>query len=107
MLSRRDGYARFDKEAPPLDIPEDVEHVWNWFISIGEVVGRVRDGVCDPIPPSEWLAWRTLTGEIVHLWEQEALFAMDVAFCDEMNKELEDKRAAHSDDVSKRGKRGR
>jgi hypothetical protein len=100
MLSRRDGYARFDQEAPPLDIPDGCEHVWEWFMQVSATVGRGHDGVCDPIPPSEWLAWRTLTGEIVHPWEQEALFAMDVAFCSEMNKELEAKRA----DITDKGK---
>lgn len=104
MLTRREAYPRFNQEAPPLEIPEGCEHVWDWFAQVSGTVGRVRDGVCDPIPPSEWLAWRNLTGEIVHSWEQEALFAMDIAFCDEMNKELEAKRLAHQDEMNQRGK---
>jgi hypothetical protein len=48
-----------------------------------------------------------LTGEIIHEWEQRILWAMDVAFCVEMGKELEDKRLAHQDEIGKKGKRSK
>lgn len=41
-----------------------------------------------PIPPSEFRAWREITGNIVYPAEYAILCAMDVAYCDEMNKEL-------------------
>lgn len=51
---------------------------------------RVRDGVCSPIPPSEYVAWLQATGKIVYPAEYAMLCAMDVAFCEEMAKELAD-----------------
>ena len=105
MLSRREAYPRFDRETPALEIPEAGEHLWGWYSEVSQRVGRIEDGVCNPIPPSEWLAWLALTGEIVYPWEHRILGAMDVAFCGEMNKELEDKRATYQKEVEQsRGK---
>ncbi len=68
---------------------------------------RVFDGVCRPIPPSEWIAWQTLTHHIVYPWEYDILAAMDVAFCEETDKELDAKRAADADEAERKAKRGR
>ena len=65
---------------------------------------RVLEGVCAPIPPSEWVAWREITANIVYAWEFDILAAMDVAFCDEVNKELEAKRAAQADEAERKAK---
>lgn len=105
-MTRREGYPE-SVPVPPLVIPEECRHIWDWFAEVSSLVGRVRDGACDPIPPSEWLAWKTLTGNMIHPWEQETLFAMDIAFCEEINKELENKRAAYQDEMKNRGKRGK
>lgn len=105
MLTRREAYPRFNWPVPDLDIPEAGQHLWNWYSTVSRRVGRIRDGVCHPIPPSEWLAWQTLTGEIVYSWEHDILAAMDVAFCEEMNKELEAKRADQQAEIEKKGKR--
>lgn len=67
-------------------------------------VRRVVEGVCGPVPPSDWLGWQQITGNIVYPWEYDILAAMDVAFCDEMNKELEAKREAQYEEAQKRGK---
>ena len=50
---------------------------------------RVADGVCFPIPWSEYLAWAEVTQNIVHAAEYSVLRSVDVAFCEEMNKELQ------------------
>jgi hypothetical protein len=104
MLTRREAYPRYDRDVPDLVIPEGGHHIWDWYAQVSLRIGRVRDGICDPIPPSEWLAWQTLTGEIVHPWEHAILAAMDIAFCAEMNKELEAKRAEHHDEMQQKGK---
>ena len=49
---------------------------------------RVMEGICRPIPPSEWFAWSHLTGNVVNQVEYDILVAMDREFCDETNKEL-------------------
>jgi hypothetical protein len=53
---------------------------------------RVRDGLCSPIPPTEYLAWREATGNIVYSAEYAILCAMDDAYCEAMSEELEDMR---------------
>lgn len=53
---------------------------------------RIRDGVCEPIPPSEFMAWKAATGNIVYSAEYAVLCGMDAAYCSEMNKELADLR---------------
>lgn len=110
MLTRREYYPRFQREAPPLEIPSGGEHLWEWYHDIAGQIRRIHDGHCGPIHPSEWLAWQKLTGEIVYPWEFEILRVMDVAFCDEVNKELGAKREADAEEARKsadRGKRGR
>lgn len=44
--------------------------------------------MCEPIPHTELQAWRANTGNIVYPVEHDILREMDVAFCDETNKEL-------------------
>ena len=60
-------------------------------------VGRMRDGACHPVPPSEWLAWARITGNIVRTWEFEALANMDVAYCATVNGELENRREVEAE----------
>jgi accessory colonization factor AcfC len=50
---------------------------------------RVEDGVCFPVPWSEFLAWANVANVIVRADEYAILRAVDLAFCDEMNKELQ------------------
>lgn len=71
--------------------------MWSWYNQISSGVGRIRDGVCFPVPPSEILAWQTLTQNLVSASEYAIVRAMDVAFCDEMNKELKDYRDRMND----------
>lgn len=57
----------------------------------------MRDGACEPIPPSEILAWQILTGTVVYPSEYAILAAVDLAYCDEMNKELDSYQARESE----------
>lgn len=72
---------------------------------------RTRDGVCEPIPPSEFQAWREATGAIVYPAEYAILRAMDAAYCAEMNKELADfkerEKAQAEADAAKGKRKGR
>ena len=58
-------------------------------MSVSETLVRVRDGLCEPIPPSEFEAWSRLTGNIIYINEYNILRQMDVAYCKQMNIELE------------------
>lgn len=78
--------------APEPRIPLGGEHLWNWYFDLSDRLQRVRDGICSPVPPTEFRAWVQNTGEIVYPSEYAILGSMDVAFCDEMNKELADYR---------------
>lgn len=71
-------------------VPPGGRHIWEWYFHLSERFLRIRDGVCHPIPPSEYLAWREATGNIVYPLEYAILCSMDEAFCDEASKELAD-----------------
>jgi len=43
----------------------------------------------------------------VYPWEYDILAAMDVAFCDEVNKELDAKRAAEADEADRKARQGK
>jgi len=90
-LSRRERNERFGQgSSPAVDIPREGDQLWEWYFEISRRLRRVRDGVCEPIPPSEFLAWCEASGTIVNALEYAILSAMDDAFCDEMNQELQD-----------------
>lgn len=76
--------------SPPLVVPQNGRYLWNWYFELSESIRRVRDGVCEPIPPSEFVAWTIASGNIVYSGEYAILRAMDRAYCDEMNIELTD-----------------
>jgi hypothetical protein len=40
------------------------------------------------IPPSEWVAWQHLRGDIIYRWEYAVLAAMDRAYCAAVNEEI-------------------
>jgi hypothetical protein len=94
-------------------VPPAGRFLWDWYFDLSESLRRVRAGLCEPIPPSEFLAWREATGNIVYPSEYAILREMDTAYCDEMNKELADfqerQREAQAAEIPKarptRGKR--
>lgn len=73
----------------------------------------MRDGVCEPIPPSEFLAWAAATDTVIYPTEYKALRAMDRAYCTEMSKELKDyqerenERMKQEAEAAKSGRRGK
>jgi len=77
---------------PPFLVPYEVKYIWDWYFSLNEKISRSREGFIHVIPPSEYLAWSTLTGIIVYPWEYDIMMAMDAVFCDETNKEIENAR---------------
>ena len=40
------------------------------------------------IPPTEWIAWQQLHGDIIYQWEYGTLAAMDRAYCAAVNEEI-------------------
>lgn len=90
--TRRDRNKRVGVASPEFILPDEGLYLWEWFQNINSSVSRIRDGFYFLIPPSEFLAWSNLTGNLITSVEYEILKAMDVSFCNEMNKELEAKR---------------
>lgn len=62
--------------------------MWAWFRELSSIASPISDGFYRHIPPSEYLAWQQITGNIVYSWEYDILFAMDAVYCEEMNKEI-------------------
>lgn len=75
--------------SPDFEIPDGGEIIWSWYFQASDGLRRVDDGVCFPIPWDQFLSWSSVTGTIVRSDEYIILRAMDTAFCDEMNKELQ------------------
>lgn len=75
--------------SPELIIPDGGEYLWQWYHDISSCVGRISDGICRPILPSEYLAWANMADLIVRPEEYAILRAMDASFCAETNKELQ------------------
>ena len=73
-------------------------HLWEWFFDLDNRISRMDDGVCNRIPPSEWLAWQQMTGDIVYPWEYDILTAMDRAYCAAVNGEIAAGRALERKD---------
>lgn len=86
-------------------MPEAGEYLWNWYFDISHRIGRVQDGVCRPIPPSEWIAWSTLTGNLAHRWEFAILAEMDTAYCSALTSELSEKVARETPPPPKAGRK--
>lgn len=75
--------------APEIEIPKDCEEHWRVYFDVSNSLSRVKEGECHHIPPSEWLAWSTLTGVRLNY---EIMRMMDNAFVGSMNRELEERR---------------
>lgn len=96
LETRAEYNERFGQQdkTPEIVVPPAGEHLWDWYFRLSGMLQRVYDGICEPIAPSEYAVWvDRFCGEIVYPHEYAILAAMDVAFCDEMNKELDDLRA--------------
>ncbi len=73
-------------------MPEQGLYLWQWFQQISDSCQRIIEGICKPIPPSEFVAWQTMTGIVVNPVEYDILTTMDRVFCSETNIELQNAR---------------
>ena len=60
-----------------IDIPEPVEHLWDWFWELDSVRGSNGFGP-NPLTYSEIRAWSQLTETEITPWEVSVLKKMDV-----------------------------
>lgn len=89
-------YERFGKGdlVPEIDLPEDAEHLWDWFWEINR---RRQSGMNGPQPIShEAIAmWSAMTGEILLREELKILTRMDDAYVSAVAKAHEDQQKAN------------
>jgi hypothetical protein len=104
--SRRERNEDFDTPSPSLNIRDEWRYLWDWYIELAGSVGRIRDGVCHPVPWSEYIGWATVTGLIVWPGEYAILRKMDAAYCAALNSEFEDYRARVKAQQDQGGKNG-
>lgn len=74
--TRRQRNARFEIDAPNVDVPDEVEHVWAWF---WELSARRRSGP-EALAFGDVAAWAELTGQQLLPVEIDMLMAMDDAY---------------------------
>lgn len=99
--TRRQRNIRVGEYTPSFILPKEGKYIWEWFVSLNESVTRISEGSCKRIPPSEYLAWVELTGNIVYPWEYDIMVAMDNAFCDETNKEFQNLRSKQEEEQAR------
>lgn len=97
-ITRRERNEIVGVDSPFLEVPEDGQYLWEWFTDINNSVHRVDfNGYYCSIPPSEFLAWSKLTGNLIRSYEYDVLRAMDNAFCRELNNDITAERAKEDD----------
>lgn len=64
---------------PEIEIPEDGQHVWNWFIDLHKKRGSSGFGAA-PLLYTEIRAWGELMRITVEPWEVTAIMEMDDAY---------------------------
>ena len=100
--TRRKRNERVGVPTPEFEIPENGLYLWRWFNDLNNSVSRIDfNGYYYPIPPSEFLAWSTLTGNYLTSEEYDILKSMDSIYCKESNSEITSKRAKE-DEARKR-----
>lgn len=83
--------------------------MWDWYCDILNSFQSVIDGQAVPIPPSEFAAWISLTGNIVRPEDYAILRQIDNARRDAMNEEIKrardrQKAEAELEAAAKKGK---
>ena len=83
-VERQTGLRPPGLEGPGL--PADGEHVWGWFLALHSARGSNGFGA-NPISWLDVLAWRDLTGTLIHPSEVDAIMALDRAWMAEQARE--------------------
>lgn len=111
--TRRERNERVGEITPEFHVPNAGMYLWRIYMDICASVDRIVEGAYRLIPPSEYSAWFRLTDTLVYPLEYDILIAMDRAYCEEANKEIEDVRSRRQEQQQKeieqsrkRGKRG-
>jgi hypothetical protein len=87
--TRRERNTKYDTPSPEIELPDDGIYIWDWYHEISNGLRRVHDGICIAIPWSEFIAWSKVTSVEVLAAEYKVLRAIDNAFVEAMNDELQ------------------
>lgn len=89
-------YERFGQEAliQEPDIPEEGEHLWEWFWHLSSRRGQGMDGPM-ALTYAELVAWSEIAGEIILREEITIIVGMDDSYLSALAKEREAQRAAN------------
>lgn len=104
--------AQIPAPPPRFILPVEGKYLWDWFFDLNDNFSRIADGVVSRIPPSEFLAWANITGNIVHVREYDILRAMDAEYCVQIQARLDNERkrrdeaAAQEREAAAKSKRG-
>lgn len=80
-----DHLEKAGREPPPIDVPEQGEHLLEWFFALD--AARSSNGMgANPIGYGELDAWSRLTGAEPSPQEVVILKRMDTAYLNELNK---------------------
>jgi hypothetical protein len=86
--TRRERNHAFGQESPPLEIPENGSHLWAFFLELNQARQERYLFSFQEID-----AWMRLTGNRLLRQEIRIIKAMDVAYINQLNQEIEDTKA--------------
>lgn len=86
---------------PDWDIPPEGQYLYDWYIDIENGINRIVGGAVKRITWQDFVAWRSVTRNLVRPYEFAILRAMDLACCEALEGELQRARATAEDEAKR------
>lgn len=97
---RNEAFDQADK-TPEWSLPDEGVYLFDWFDEISSGVNRYGDGRVNRITWLDYQAWVALTGTLIYPHEVAILVAMDQAYCEGLEGELEYANAKASEEAER------
>lgn len=99
--TRRERNTKFGHPSPDYEIPDQADHVWDWF---WELSARRRSGP-EALTFAEVGEWQRLTGTAIRPEEVEMIMRMDDAFLSQVREDQSAAADRAREDAKSKGRR--
>ena len=101
--TRADRNARFgqDEVTPEWSVPDGGQYLFDWFEEISSGHNRVSNDRIYRITWVEFAAWQQVSGNVVYPHEFAILRAMDNAYCEALEGELQYQKVRAQEEAAK------
>lgn len=86
---------------PEWDVPPEGQYIYDWYCDIERGINRVVGGAVKRFTWQDLEAWRNLSGNLVRPNEFAIIKAMDLAYCEALEGELQYMRATAEDEAKR------